>query len=90
VDKVVSVILLACSRRGLYISLFIYPCSVTASTQGIHLVVALEEETLDEETGTAICVNPEWASSHESRSAKTYGGIGPNVVSIYIYILIKL
>ena len=25
-------------------------------------------------------VNPEWASSHAYRSAKTYGCIGPNVV----------
>jgi hypothetical protein len=43
---------------------FIYPCSLTASTQGIHLVVGLEEETRDEEIGAAICVNPECDSSH--------------------------
>ena len=38
--------LLACRRR-LYISL----SSLTASAQDIHLVVGLEEETLDEEIG---------------------------------------
>ena len=56
VVKVVSVVLLAHVEdicTSLYLSMF-----VTASTQGIHLVVGLEEETLDE-IGATICVNPE-------------------------------
>ena len=40
-------------------------------------MVGLEEETLDEEIGAAICVNPERDSNHAYRSAKTYGCIGP-------------
>jgi len=45
---------------------FIYLSSLTAGAQGIQLVVRFEEEveTLDEEIGAAIFVNPKCDSSH--------------------------